>query len=326
VSGADAAKKVDTFERVMPRCRTAKGVYVTQTAEAAACVLAPSHAPPGAPRVALRERAFAEAAAAEVEAAAPKSVLLAARPGMRPPPFCAAAEEFEIGSMNTMTAPPADATLCAQNAVKARAARRAATGPSPPPPDTAAEMGAAARADAYESAAACATDLPLTYAGARAAEGAFPLAFPPPRQLVPALGDAASALPKHCRIPGAELSLAPLATRVERRLRAVGASLASVAADARARAPATLARAAAAARALIPPRAPAEPPAGDDCVPATAFRDAAHAARSALLDADLEAIVRAAAPVAIAQKSGDDAQERWVSLSAVEAIAQFAVL
>ena len=323
--GADAAKKVDTFERVMPRCRTAKGVYVTQTAETAASVLAPSHAPPGAPRLALRERAFAEAAAAEVEAAAPKSVLTAAHPGARPPPFCAAAEDFEVGSMNAMTAPPPDATLCAQNAVKARAARRAATGPPAQPPDTAAEMGAAARTDAYESAAACATDVPLTYAAARAAEGAFPLAFPPPRQLVPAIGDMAAALPKHCRIPGAELSLAPLVTRVERRLRAVGASLASVAADARARTPATLARAAAAARSLVPPRSPAVPPAGDDCVPATAFREAAHAVRSALLDADLEAIVRAAAPVAVAQKSSDDVREAWVSLSALEALAQFAV-
>jgi hypothetical protein len=299
----------------MPRCRAARGAYVSTSAAAAADVTAPAHAPAPAPRGAARDAAIAAAAAADVAARA------------------RAPEEWPRGSMTAaaFAAPPADATALAQSVAGARAAARGA-GAARPAPDGAAEMGAAARPEAYEAAGThYSRDAPVTAFAARACELTFPFSFPPPRA-APSGGAGAAlaaaggaALPPHVTIPGAELSLAPLFTRLARRLRDAGAGVDALAADARARAPALLAAAARDAARLVPPAFPEAPPPGRDVVPARALRAAAHALRCGIADADLEACVRAAAPVALARKAGADAAEQWVDLGVLLALSALAV-
>lgn len=102
------ADKVDTFERVMPRCRQGKGRWVSSAAQAGIDVMAPAHAPAPPPRAVLLERSVEAEAAAYVASLAP------------------APEAYERKSMASLqfTAPADDAISLSQSIASARAASR----------------------------------------------------------------------------------------------------------------------------------------------------------------------------------------------------------
>jgi len=110
------ADGVDTFERVMPRCRQGKGRWVSTTAQAGVDITAPHAAPAPPPRATLRARTI------EAEAIAYVASLT------QPP------ENFVHTSMSSVqfAPPPADAAAMSPALAAARAAARAEPHNAPP--------------------------------------------------------------------------------------------------------------------------------------------------------------------------------------------------
>lgn len=288
---------MDTFERVMPRCRASKTmVGATSVAQRTMQdVLQPSTAPTAPPRGAATAAAIAAAAEDHVQS------LFVVRPA---PP------ERATETAERFAAPPPDALLIAQGLAASRAGARSPNALRPGA--LAASVGATAQPAAYGGHYA--SEAPVTASAARASELVFPFGAsgrPPPPGL-PAFtlavhGEGAAVLPDGVRGPGAELSLAPLLARLEKRLAGAGVAGGArglwTAVEAAVAAGGVVARAEALAGGSgVLPGAPPPPPAppllgeGGGLARADVFRLAVHSLRCGLSDPDLEALVRACAP------------------------------
>jgi hypothetical protein len=300
---------VDSFERVMPRCRTSSSAasWSSVSTQAQACVLQPSQAPSAPPRGAAAAAAIAREAEAYVQGLT-ESRLAALRATEQP---------LSETQSRYAQAYDRDAYQVAQGLVAERSARRAPS--SPTVAEQAAALGATARPAAY-AASHYSQDAPVTSFSARLPELVFPYAFSCAGQAAAGKAHAEALyggrgalenVPAHLLAPGAELSLAPLLTRLQRRLaeagllgglpelvgrlqEAVAQGRLVQAADARAGGGSILG-----AR-----QAAHNPHQGDPAfVRADVFRLFFHSLRTQLSDVDLEAVVRMASPVAAAGRA-----------------------
>ena len=123
------ADGVDTFERVMPRCRQGKGRWVSTTAQAGVDITAPHAAPAPPPRSTLRARTIEAEAIAYVASLAQ------------------APENFVHTSMSSVqfAPPPPDAAALSPAIAAARAAARAEPHTAPPATAPAPTISALAR-------------------------------------------------------------------------------------------------------------------------------------------------------------------------------------